>query len=818
MGRTLRAGEIPLTVIQCVHAAECAGCPLIHLDYAQQLTSKRARVVTAMSHYPSLELLYTRPVTPAEPMVGYRGRAKLIVSPEGRIGLYARSGNHEVVDIPNCRVLAPALAEVATVLRELVRNPPDFARALLLPYNPFGGGVLRALDLREVRLAAPSPFLSATTHARAEGGAAPTHAPQGRTPLPTLPSGEEAEAEAEAGAITRRPGSEDEIAVSAPEASPPPSQREGEHVGVLVTFVLQRDRAPSRDELREAARALRARLPRVLGIAANFHDADAPQILGPDTLPLDGAVRAQDRIGQTYHLATFGSFVQAHREQAGRVHAMIVREIGSLDLQGPDEVAPPERARVLDLYGGSGAISLALAKAGYSATMVESFAPATNNARAAAEAQGIKVDVRTGDVAEAAAAMADAGETFDAVIMNPPRRGVSPAAREAISLLGAPLVIYVSCDPDTLARDLDHFSRLGYSASEIAPFDMIPLTEEVETVCVLRRSPPAPPRVIFEDEDILVVDKGPHEPILADDGEYGSSLLARCARLPSVVDNKLEAIHRLDAGTSGLCMMARNDKARALWSTALSTTGRLIYLAAAKGVTPAKGAITRDLREGGRSYPARTRYRRLAIASGHSILRVIPDGGRTHQIRRHLAAIGHPVIGDERYGHLPTNRYFEEKHGLDRSFLHLVRIEIAHPRTGARLLIESTLPGDLRSALERATGGSVLRFLEQKHALGDQRASSIPPPITGEEQPASGRGTFISEPPASSRRSSFLPGDLPRTSYDEAAADSMRNPAGPGSSSSPNLGPLSERIQVAVPELDESPRTIRHAIVSDDED
>src|SRR5581483_6782254 len=102
---------------------------------------------------------------------------------------------------------------------------------------------------------------------------------------------------------------------------------------------------------------------------------------------------------------------------------------------------------------------------------------------------------------------------------------------------------------------------------------------------------------------IVVVDKGPHEPILPDEGEYGSSLLARCARLPNTVDNKLEPIHRLDAGTSGLCMLARNDKARALWSSALATTGRLIYLAAAKGVTPAKGAITRDLREGGRSYP-----------------------------------------------------------------------------------------------------------------------------------------------------------------------------------------------------------------------
>jgi 23S rRNA (uracil1939-C5)-methyltransferase len=840
MGRTLRAGEIPLTVVQCSHATECAGCPLIHLDYAQQLTTKRARVVTAMSHYPSLELLYTRPVTPAEPMVGYRGRAKLIVSPEGRIGLYARSGNHEVVDIPSCRVLAPALAEVAATLRELIASPPDAVRALLLPYNPFAGGVLRAIDLREVRLQSPSPFLLPTPDAPGPPSAQSTPPTLRPDALSTGGGAPEGGAPANSGAFPAPASilsaSERALEAAAPAfgapnaAEPgPTSGRPQERIGVLVTFVLQRDRSPSRDELKEAARALRPLLPRVLGIAANFHDADAPQILGPDTLPLDGAMRAQDRIGNTYHLATFGSFVQAHREQAARVHAMITREIGSLDLAGPDESSAPAGARVLDLYGGSGAISIALANHQYSVTTVESFAPATNNARTAAEAQGIRLDVRTGDVAEVVAAMADAGETFDAVVMNPPRRGVSPAAREAIALLRAPLLIYVSCDPDTLARDLDHFSRLGYNASEIAPFDMIPLTEEVETVSVLRRSPPAPPRVIYEDEDVIVVDKGPHEPILAEEGEYGSSLLSRCARLPNIVDNKLEPVHRLDAGTSGLALLARNEKARTLWGNALATTGRLIYLAAAKGVTPAKGAITRDLREGGRAYPARTRYRRLAIASGHSILRVIPDGGRVHQIRRHLAAIGHPVIGDERYGHLPTNRYFEEKHGLDRSFLHLVRIEIVHPRTGARLLIESTLPGDLRSALERATGGSVLRFLEQKHALGDQRASSIPPPI-GDEVPPSTRGSFLPDAPISSRRSSYLPGgDMPPSTRrpplsEEPAATALPSPVPvPGlldSVRAPPLsvGPMSERIQINVPDLDESPRTIRHAIVSDDED
>jgi 23S rRNA (uracil1939-C5)-methyltransferase len=797
MGRTLRAGEVPTTLIQCVHGTECAGCPLIHLDYAQQLAAKRARVVTATSHYPALELLYTRPVTPAEPMVGYRGRAKLIVSPEGRIGLYARTGNHEVIDIPSCRVLTPALADVAAVLRGLLASPPPEARALLLPYNPFGGGVLRALDLREVRMASPSPFLDPETGASRR----PSMAPPEVLPTPRPPAPSDAPPSlGPRSIVVGRHESED---------SPPMSLRETDRIGVMVTFVLQRDRAPSRDELREAARALRALLPRVVGIAANFHDADAPQILGPDTLPLEGATRAQDRIGATYHLATFGSFVQAHREQAARVHAMIAREISSLDLQGPQTVVAPERARVLDLYGGSGAISIALAHAHNSVMMVETFAPAANNARTAAEAQHLTgLEVRTGDVAEVVSELVDAGETFDAVVMNPPRRGVSPAAREMIALLGAPLLIYVSCDPDTLARDLDHLSRLGYTASELVPFDMIPLTEEVETVCVLRRSPPSPPRVLYEDEDVVVVDKGPHEPVLQDEGEYGSSLLNRCARLPASIDSQLEPIHRLDAGTSGLCMLAKNERAAGVWSNALTTTGRLIYLAAAKGVTPAKGAITRDLREGGRAYPARTRYRRLAIASGHSILRVIPDGGRTHQIRRHLAAIGHPVIGDERYGHLPTNRYFEEKHGLDRSFLHLVRIEVMHPRSGARLLIESTLPGDLRSALERATGGSVLRFLEQKHALGDQRVSSIPPPMGDElSGPPS---SMHAEPASQGRGSSFLPGDMPPStrsplSLDEAA-DSMRISLAPG--------PESLRI----PELDESPRTIRHAIISDDED
>jgi 23S rRNA (uracil1939-C5)-methyltransferase len=165
-----------------------------------------------------------------------------------------------------------------------------------------------------------------------------------------------------------------------------------------------------------------------------------------------------------------------------------------------------------------------------------------------------------------------------------------------------------------------------------------------------------------------------------------------------------------------------------------SPTTRKIYVAGVRGVTPSKGAVTRDLREDGTLHAARTRYRRLAVAAGHSILRVVPEQGRTHQIRRHLAAIGHPLLGDDRYGHTTTNRYFEEKNGLDRTFLHCVRLEFDHPDTGARLVLESPLPGDLRAVLERTAGPGTLRFLEHKNALGTSGTSHLPPgPDDGSE-------------------------------------------------------------------------------------
>ena len=131
---------------------------------------------------------------------------------------------------------------------------------------------------------------------------------------------------------------------------------------------------------------------------------------------------------------------------------------------------------------------------------------------------------------------------------------------------------------------------------------------------------------------------------------------------------------------------------------------------------------------------------RLAVAAGHSVLRVVPEHGRTHQIRRHLAAIGHPVLGDDRYGHAMTNRYFEEKNGLDRAFLHCVRIELDHPDGAGRVLVEAPLTGDLRAVLERTSGPGTLRFLDHKNALGTSGTSHLPP---GPDEVVHDRGSAL---------------------------------------------------------------------------
>jgi 23S rRNA (uracil1939-C5)-methyltransferase len=468
-------------------------------------------------------------------------------------------------------------------------------------------------------------------------------------------------------------------------------------VRALVTFVVVRGAAVPLEALRHAAEALRQDVPETIGVAVSYREPDAPQLLGPETHLLSGRSSVHDTVGDVAHSATFGSFVQAHRGQARAIHERIASALVGTRGDG----APP--LRVLDLYGGSGAIALALAKRGAVVHLVESFGPAAAAARDEAAKSDLRLTAEAADVEDALLRLSRSRTPFDAAVVNPPRRGLSPGVRSLLARLSIGTLVYVSCHPETLVRDLAHLARLGLKAADLEPFDMIPLTREVETLAVLERAPREPPVVLYEDDDVIAVDKPPYEPTTPQ-GEHETSLLAAVQsllRAPGAV-----AVQRLDVGTSGVVLFAREPSRAHAWSTALGAgDAEKTYLAAVRGVPEAAGVIDTSLVIVGTKKRARTTFERHETWGGHALLRVVPQEGRTHQIRRHLASRGHPVLGDARYGHAATNRFFLEKHGLDRTFLHAARLELRHPVTRKLLVIESTLPGDLEAVWQSVAEG-----------------------------------------------------------------------------------------------------------------
>src|SRR6185369_7878290 len=150
-------------------------------------------------------------------------------------------------------------------------------------------------------------------------------------------------------------------------------------------------------------------------------------------------------------------------------------------------------------------------------------------------------------------------------------------------------------------RDLWDLNRLGLGAEKLAPHDMMPLTDEVETLTVLRPTAPPLPEILFEDEALIAVAKVPHESTIPQ-GEHDGSLLQRVRELPGAA--LAVPVHRLDAGTSGVCLFARDGKLVAELASAL-TLGEKEYIAVAHGVTRDKGSIRRPLSKHGRPKDAR---------------------------------------------------------------------------------------------------------------------------------------------------------------------------------------------------------------------
>ena len=227
--------------------------------------------------------------------------------------------------------------------------------------------------------------------------------------------------------------------------------------------------------------------------------------------------------------------------------------------------------------------------------------------------------------------------------------------------------------------------------------------------------PPFHLHIVYEDSDILVVDKPAGVPTHPGPGHgsgtLSNALLAYLPDLAGVGDpSRPGIVHRLDKDTSGLLVVAKKtDAHRDLSAQFKSRTVIKTYLALVAGsVSPPNGVIEAPL---GRHYRRRkeiavvqdgresiTGYETVAVFDGCTLLSITPKTGRTHQIRVHMAAIGHPVIGDAVYG---------KRHPrLPRHFLHAAYLGFRHPATREKVEVKSHLPAELSAFLEslKATG------------------------------------------------------------------------------------------------------------------
>jgi 23S rRNA pseudouridine1911/1915/1917 synthase len=217
-------------------------------------------------------------------------------------------------------------------------------------------------------------------------------------------------------------------------------------------------------------------------------------------------------------------------------------------------------------------------------------------------------------------------------------------------------------------------------------------------------------RVVHLDDDLAVVDKPAGLVVHPAPSHEGTTLVDELADILGGGEDpeRPGIVHRLDKGTSGLLVVARGDEAHAALQAAVQRREvERVYLALAGGKVGSRtGTIdapigrasrqrTRMAVSGAGSRAARTHFTVLELLTLESYLEARLETGRTHQIRAHFAAIGHPLTGDVTYG--GARRY-----GLRRQFLHAHRLAFVHPVSGERLSFESALPDDLAAALEAA--------------------------------------------------------------------------------------------------------------------
>lgn len=269
-----------------------------------------------------------------------------------------------------------------------------------------------------------------------------------------------------------------------------PPYRETEHKGlvrhlylrfsarqVLVCLVINGRSLPHANELVDA---LRRACPTLAGVTVSFNTEKTNVILGPESRTLWGQPYLDDALrGLTFRLSV-PSFYQVNHAQTEVLYGLAL-----------DFAALTGTETVLDLYCGIGTITLCLAQRAGKVYGAEVVPEAIEDAKANARRNGIEnAEFFCGDAADVAAKFADDGIRPQVVCVDPPRKGLAESVVGSIAEMAPDRVVYVSCDPATLARDVKRFGEKGYAPVKAVAVDLFPRTPHVETVVLLSQREP----------------------------------------------------------------------------------------------------------------------------------------------------------------------------------------------------------------------------------------------------------------------------------------------------------------------------------------
>ncbi len=252
--------------------------------------------------------------------------------------------------------------------------------------------------------------------------------------------------------------------------------REGRQTGEAMMNVVAA--SPDLEVLGPLARSVRSQVPATASVVLNVNAKKAAVAVGTEEHLLEGRDHIRESLGGLTFEISASSFFQTNTRQAERLFGLVV---DACELQPSDTV--------MDLYCGTGAITLLLARHARAAFGIELSSAAVADAERNARNNGVdNATFLAGEVRHVLPDLVGRGVTANAVVADPPRAGFHPRALAALVALAPARIVYVSCNPSTLARDLGDLVAGGYTLDWVQPVDMFPQTPHIEAVARLRRA------------------------------------------------------------------------------------------------------------------------------------------------------------------------------------------------------------------------------------------------------------------------------------------------------------------------------------------